>query len=39
MDAKEIDALAARIAEGRLGRKTMDWLAAETAGLSEGDAY
>lgn len=39
MDAKEIDALAARIAEGRLSKSTMDWLAAETASLSEGDAY
>lgn len=39
MDAKQIDALATRIAEGRRDRATMDWLAGETASLSEADAY
>lgn len=39
MDAKEIAALADRIAEGRRSRSTMDWLAAATANLSEADAY
>lgn len=39
MDAKEIAALADRIAEGRRAKATMDWLAPETATLSESDAY
>lgn len=39
VDAREIDALAARIAEGRLSKATMDWLAGTTADLSEADAY
>jgi 2-keto-4-pentenoate hydratase len=39
VDAKEIAALADRIAEGRLNRTTMDWLAGATASLSEADAY
>lgn len=39
MDAKEIAALADRIAEGRRSKSTMDWLAAATADLSEQDAY
>jgi 2-keto-4-pentenoate hydratase len=38
VDAKEIDAVAARIAEARSSRKPMD-LAAMTAGLSEADSY
>ena len=39
MDAKEIAALADRIAEGRRSKTTMDWLADATSGLSEADAY
>ena len=39
MDAKEIAALADRIAEGRRSKSTMDWLADATANLSEQDAY
>ncbi|MBL0898182.1 MAG: hypothetical protein IBJ17_05720 [Reyranella sp.] len=39
MDAKQIDALAARIAEGRHKRATMDWLAGEMASVSEADSY
>ena len=39
MDAKQIDDLAAKIAEGRRSRKPMDFLAAATADLSEADAY
>ncbi|TAJ33027.1 MAG: hypothetical protein EPO67_08765 [Reyranella sp.] len=39
MDAKQIDALAARIAEGRRSRATMDWLAGEMGSVSEADAY
>ena len=38
MDAKEIAALAATIAEGRRSRKPMD-IAGATSGLSEADAY
>jgi 2-keto-4-pentenoate hydratase len=38
VDAREIAALAERIAEGRRSRKPMDIVAA-TAGLSEADAY
>jgi 2-keto-4-pentenoate hydratase len=38
VDAKEIDAVATRIAEARRTRKPMD-LAAMTAGLSEADSY
>lgn len=38
MDAKEIAALAERIAEGRRSRKVMD-LAGATASLSEADSY
>ncbi len=39
MDDKQIAALADRIAEGRRSRKVMDFLAGETATLSEADAY
>ena len=39
MDAKEIAALAERIAEARRSRKVMDFLAADTATLSEADSY
>ena len=39
MDAKEIAALADRIAESRRSRKVMDFLAADTAALSEADSY
>ena len=39
MDAKEIAALADRIAEARRSRKVMDFLAADTATLSEADSY
>ncbi len=39
MDDKEIAALADRIAEGRRSRKVMDFLAADTATLSEADSY
>jgi 2-keto-4-pentenoate hydratase len=39
MDAKQIAALAERIAEGRRSRKVMDFLAAATADLSEADSY
>lgn len=39
MDAKEIAALADRIAEGRRTRSVMDFLAGATANLSEADAY
>ena len=39
MDAKQIDALAAKIAEGRRSRKPMEFLAAATADLSEADSY
>ena len=39
MDAKQIDALAAKIAEGRRSKKPMEFLAAATADLSETDAY
>ena len=39
MDAKQIAALADRIAEGRRSRKVMDFLAADTATLSEADSY
>jgi len=39
VDAKQIDALAARIAEGRRSKKPMDFLAAATADLSEADSY
>ncbi|MBI2718886.1 MAG: hypothetical protein HYX36_09000, partial [Rhizobiales bacterium] len=38
MDAREIAALADRIAEGRRSRKPMD-IAAATASLSEADSY
>jgi len=38
MNAQEIDALAARLIEGRKSRKPMD-IAAATADLSEADAY
>jgi 2-oxo-3-hexenedioate decarboxylase/2-keto-4-pentenoate hydratase len=39
VDAKQIAALADRIAEGRRSRKVMDFLAADTASLSEADSY
>jgi len=39
MNAKEIGALADRIAEARRGRRVMDFLAAATADLSEADSY
>jgi 2-oxo-3-hexenedioate decarboxylase/2-keto-4-pentenoate hydratase len=39
VDAKEIAALADRIAEARRSRKVMDFLAAATANLSEADSY
>jgi len=39
MDAKEIAALADRIAEARRSHKVMDFLAADTASLSEADSY
>jgi 2-keto-4-pentenoate hydratase len=39
VDAKEIAALADRIAEGRRSRKVMDFLADATATLSEADSY
>lgn len=39
MDDKQIASLADRIVEGRLSRKQMDFLAPETATLSEADAY
>ncbi|HZB53346.1 MAG TPA: fumarylacetoacetate hydrolase family protein [Reyranella sp.] len=39
MNDKEIAALAQRIAEGRRSRKVMDFLAADTATLSEADSY
>ena len=39
MDAKEIATLADPIAEARRGRKVMDFLAADTANLSEADSY
>lgn len=39
MNDKEIAALADRIAEGRRSRKVMDFLAADTATLSEADSY
>lgn len=39
MDGKQIVALADRIAKARTERTVMDWLAGETAGLSEADAY
>jgi 2-keto-4-pentenoate hydratase len=39
MDAKEIAALADRIAESRRSRKVMDFLGAATATLSEADSY
>src|SRR6267143_2742715 len=39
MNAKEIGALADRIAEGRRSRKVMDFLGAATATLSEADSY
>ncbi|CAN5856054.1 fumarylacetoacetate hydrolase family protein [soil metagenome] len=39
MDDKQIAALADRIAEGRRSRKVMDFLAADTATLSEADSY
>jgi 2-keto-4-pentenoate hydratase len=39
VDAKEIAALADRIAEGRRSRKVMDFLAGATATLSEADSY
>ena len=39
MDDKEIAALADRIAAGRRSRKVMDFLAADTATLSEADSY
>jgi 2-oxo-3-hexenedioate decarboxylase/2-keto-4-pentenoate hydratase len=39
MDAKGITALAGRIADARRSRKVMDFLAAETADLSEADSY
>lgn len=39
MNDKDIAALADRIAEGRRGRKVMDFLAADTAALSEAEAY
>jgi 2-keto-4-pentenoate hydratase len=39
VDAKQIAALADRIAEGRRSRKVMDFLAADTAALSEADSY
>jgi len=39
VDAKQISALADRIAEGRRSRKVMDFLGADTAALSEADSY
>src|SRR5262245_18231159 len=39
VDAKQIAALADRIAEARRSRKVMDFLAADTATLSESDSY
>ncbi len=39
MDAKQIGALADRIAAARRSRKVMDFLAADTATLSEADSY
>jgi len=39
MDAKEIATLADRIAEARRSHKVMDFLAADTATLSEADSY
>ena len=39
MNDQEIAALADRIAEGRRSRKVMDFLAADTASLSEADSY
>jgi len=39
VDDKEIAALADRIAESRRSRKVMDFLAADTASLSEADSY
>ena len=39
MNAQEIAALADRIAAGRRSRKVMDFLAADTAGLSEAESY
>jgi 2-keto-4-pentenoate hydratase len=39
VDAKQIDALADKIAEGRRSKKPMDFLAAATADLSEADSY
>ena len=39
MDAKEIGALADRIAEARRSRKVMDFFAGATANLSEADSY
>lgn len=39
MDAKEIGALADRIAAARKSRTVMDFLAGATAGLSEADSY
>ncbi len=39
MDAKEIATLADRIAEARRSRKVMDFLAADTASLSEANSY
>lgn len=39
MDPKQIDALAAKIAEGRRSKKPMDFLADASADLSEADAY
>ena len=39
MDAKEIGALADRIAEARRSRKVMDFLAADTASSPEADSY
>ena len=39
MNDKEIAALADRIAEARRSRKVMDFLAADTATLSEADSY
>jgi 2-oxo-3-hexenedioate decarboxylase/2-keto-4-pentenoate hydratase len=39
VDTREIARLADRIAEGRRSRKVMDFLAADTAALSEADSY
>jgi 2-keto-4-pentenoate hydratase len=39
VDAREIGALADRIAEGRRSRKVMDFLAGATTTLSEADSY